>query len=780
MSLHSVRKSTPLRVCLGLAGLLGTSGIALAQKAPSGPMCTSSAWTGTVSYSRTHSHSDNKTVYRVSGRGRDTTQFEMNYRYKAVVAVLESPAQDGSNIAKASVSHTMTSKETTTALESNSCDRGKTWQQMSGSFSNEQKTTGEGRDDANVTIGVHDDGTYTVGVAAPRIKGKISGSQKSSFSGQCTKKEGKTLNYPETETSVEGGSLVSTGNRVDPTNPTHLSGSYSQTNLNITETITWNLEKCGAPLRVTDLTFEDMKFPTWDNWQNISEQRGTIDGNWVRIKATVLNASAERRSGEITFKETYKGDKWDGARPDAPLKDQSAAVSLEPGEAKEVEILWDSSGYAWFDDGRPRLVQRVKAELRENDKLVDNLTRNLKIAPKPLVLVHGPWSNWAAFEAWQNILTTSHSYDWKAFPVGEKAQHGSMNSGREIFSTEQSKSTGENADGLESYIKYAQEDRNAWHVDVVAHSTGGVVSRWYIDQRMPAAYPDGRPQITHLVMLGTPNMGTPCAEVMNFAFEMATGKSLHVMREITELAMNGFNRVHKNRKGVQFSTLAGNALPTMCKSIVWNDGFVPVESAHWTIADRGESKSLHPDLLGTRDFSGFVKPHLAIGPRGNHGPALTNLRSTPGDVRQGGLNDTDARFFAVANRPATYRMDLAAATQDEPLRPDFAKAVKLAPKQSLDIDIPVTSGLNFGITFMAAQEVSATLYDDKGALVGKNLTGTPEANTWFRSIFIDKPVNGGTWKLRLQSTANRPTEAVVAGWTNALKPGAKGGLVAQR
>lgn len=176
-----------------------------------------------------------------------------------------------------------------------------------------------------------------------------------------------------------------------------------------------NLQKCGAPLRLTDLKFEDMKFPNWNDWKAITEQTGTVDGNLVKIKAKVLNASGETKFADVKFKETYKGDKWDGAKPDAPLDDSIVSVKLEPGEEKEVELIWDSSGYSWFDDGRPRLVQRIKAELEENGKKTDEMTKNLKVAPKPVVLVHGLWSNWKAWETWQNILTTSHSYDWKAF-----------------------------------------------------------------------------------------------------------------------------------------------------------------------------------------------------------------------------------------------------------------------------------------------------------------------------------------------------------------------------
>src|SRR5688572_8074299 len=141
-------------ISLGLATLLSASAIAVAQKAPTGQVCTSNAWTGTVSYSRTQHLADSTTTDRVSGRGKDTKDFELNYNYKALVAVAESPYGDGSNVATATVNHTMRSKETAVSQESNSCDRGKSWQTMKGTFTTEQVTTGQGRDNANVTIGV--------------------------------------------------------------------------------------------------------------------------------------------------------------------------------------------------------------------------------------------------------------------------------------------------------------------------------------------------------------------------------------------------------------------------------------------------------------------------------------------------------------------------------------------------------------------------------------------------------------------------------------------------
>ncbi|MCB1023398.1 MAG: alpha/beta fold hydrolase, partial [Acidobacteria bacterium] len=507
--------------------------------------------------------------------------------------------------------------------------------------------------------------------------------------------------------------------------------------------------------------FEDMKFPNWNQWQEIVEQKGTIDGNWVRIKAKVLNTSGESKFAEVYFKETYKGDKWDGARKDQPLKDQSFSINVAPGEEYEVEMLWDSSGYAWFDDGRPRLLQRIKAEVWEDAKKIDEITRNLKVAPKPVVLVHGLWSSWKAWESWQNILTTTHSYDWKAFPVGEKAEHGRMNTGGEFLSTSPTNSIGENAHELAKYIEYAQKDRNAWHVDIVAHSMGGLISRYYISQIMAKDAGDFRPPVSHLVMLGTPNMGSPCADVMNVAFEML-GKNVEAVRQLRQDYVGGFNKINTNRKGVKFSALAGNPLPAMCKTVVWNDGVVPVPSAKWTIEDNAESKSIHTDLTGTSDFSAFVKPHLAIGPRGDHDPAVPTIPTQTGQLRRSGFGSyfTNVSFSPIRRTVNDFG-------DDDYFRPDLARSVKVSAREKVEIEIPVTEALNFGMTFMASPEISATLINDKGIVVGKNLTNTPGSAGWFRSIYLDKKIAGGIWKLRLENSSDLEKEVIFATWSNA-------------
>jgi len=129
-----------------------------------------------------------------------------------------------------------------------------------------------------------------------------------------------------------------------------------------------------------------------------------------------------------------------------------------------------------------------------------------------------------------------------------------------------------------------------------------------------------------------------------------------------------------------------------------------------------------------------------------------------------------ATGLALNNRNATFYPSATENLIDQnAFKPDFAKAVKIGGKQSVEIEIPVAQALNFGLTFMAASDISATLFNDKGAMVGKNLTKTPEANAWFRSIYVDANVTGGTWKLKLENTSDRELEAILATWKDAVK-----------
>lgn len=210
--------------------------------------CTGDAWVGTITYRRMQQRSNDKTTERVSRRGQDTTSFQMTSSYTAQVTVSQSPDQKDQSIGKASINSSTKSSEKTTSTEMNLCSGKRELQQMSGESSTTSEETG-GADNQNVVLGisVNSDGTYRISVRTFDIKGTASGSLSSSYSGQCVPKEGKNVTSQPTETTI-GGKSFSTQElqRMNPKEPNRLSGSYSRTNFDVTETLIWDLRKCSS------------------------------------------------------------------------------------------------------------------------------------------------------------------------------------------------------------------------------------------------------------------------------------------------------------------------------------------------------------------------------------------------------------------------------------------------------------------------------------------------------------------------------------------------------
>jgi hypothetical protein len=214
-------------------------------------------------------------------------------------------------------------------------------------------------------------------------------------------------------------------------------------------------------------------------------------------------------------------------------------------------------------------------------------------------------------------------------------------------------------------------------------------------------------------------------------------------------------------------------LPVICKNYVWNDGVVPVQSAKWRIKDHATSKSVHTDLTGTSDFSNFVKPRLAIGPKGNHHPEAPELPQYPGaigrvlwenaspDVNVGGYRMIGASYNAATSLPVLFGVPRNATP--------FAKSIMIPANQTVTVDLTVDAAADLGITFMAPAKISATLIDASGNEAAKNEAGSAESRAWFRSLYVDNEIVAGTWKLVLQNTAENELEAVVTMWTGATR-----------
>lgn len=567
-------------------------------------------WSGSIQFTRKQTSTFSKSEPRLSGKGTQTSNSTTNYDYAAQIGVRETPERQGFSTATARISSVNTLSRSTSATDQGMCSGERQPRTMTGSTTTQRETRAETpRVDANFSVTMGSNGAYSIGISLPSLHSTSTGSDTSSYSGQCYPKKGGTTNVPVSYGRTDPVSFSTDGShRVPLSKLDHLSGSYSKKYGNVTDTLVWDLRRCGTPLRMVDLKFEDMKFPLWDAWQEVTPQRSTVDGNIVRMRAIVANDSSEEQSATLMFKD---GDSRRTNMPKGPgelLKEVSFSVAA--GEEKTVEFLWDTTGYAWFDNGQARSWQIINAEIWDNNKKIDDLTRNLRVAPRPLVLVHGYWADWSMWSSW-STLSEIHG-DWKAFAVGERPGNGRMDMGESATSLKPTKTISQNAAELARYIRYAQEFSNAWHVDIVGHTMGGLVARQYIHQSMPI-YPDGRPQVAHLLMLGTPNLGSPCADVMSAPLE-AIGKPVEALREMRTSVVAQFNKQIFERKGVEFSALAGTLGIPRCYSLDFNDGFTPVPSALWTIADTAKMNILYDAMASGAVFSEFAMPRIAKGP----------------------------------------------------------------------------------------------------------------------------------------------------------------------
>ena len=402
-----------------------------------------------------------------------------------------------------------------------------------------------------------------------------------------------TEENPETFDDVH----VEIEGRLDPKNPNILQGKSQPDD---ETTITWNLTRkvgeCDEALLINDLRLAHHVFPNKTGWEDVTDK--TVDGNEVRITATVVNESKKAKSGTVVFKETKSGEVLG-----------EKAVSVPAESETEVEFLWDTNGFAWTDAGKPESNREIEASVGG-----DSETLEIVVVPKPVILVHGLWSNGAAWGGYHNYLEEAHSYAWKAYAVGADPKVAQMNTGKSAGNMEPTFSIERNAQELSKQITHTQKTENAWRIDVVAHSMGGLISRYYIHHSMTNT-PDGKPTIKHLVMLGTPNMGSPCADLMYPSYK-ALGFEVEALRQLQLSVVAQFNNEVTNRKGVRFSITYTDKIPVTCNLKVAGDGVVTRSSAIWQIADVSHSDSLeHTALTGKEDFMRYVRPRLALGPK---------------------------------------------------------------------------------------------------------------------------------------------------------------------
>ncbi|MBB4661736.1 esterase/lipase family protein [Conexibacter arvalis] len=465
---------------------------------------------------------------------------------------------------------------------------------------------------------------------------------------------------------------------------------------------------------------------------------GTWDGNRVRITAKVTNTTSKPIAAPVRFRDLTHRRDLTGEGPREP-------IAFAPGQTVEVVFEWDSDGYAW--EHGP-----AEATLDHDIGVVTpygGAQRQIKVMPKPVVLVHG-WNSDAATWAPYPGFLRAQSPRWLS--LAARTLDTDPFGTRSVF---------DNAQALAHEVRGLRERLGADHVDIVAHSMGGLIARAYVHRHVGKGA-DGRPWVRHLVMLGTPNMGSPCGTLI---YAAASGRPT---LELSPAYVNGpFNRSVTDRKGVRFSILAGTIVNSTCGVPGPSDLVVQQSSAYWQIADRDWRVIEHTHMTGSRPtFERFVRPRLAVGPGGLGGPGAGAARSdgAPRAAAGAAAAVRAGRKRAGAGASGRARAAAGAAAKGAASAQLLAaRRAALAAGRTLRVPLSPGRGAVLRATLIAPADVTSELVAPGGKVLAAVRAGSSAAAQPLRSLAA-MAGRGGRLTLRLRGGRRAATVA----WTAAV------------
>ena len=310
------------------------------------------------------------------------------------------------------------------------------------------------------------------------------------------------------------------------------------------------------------------------------------DGDQIRLRLT----GAPRVAQTTTVSFTLDADPTPIAH--CTLVAQSEECQTEP---------FLSLGWYWDQQGQSRPNRRIAAVV---DGLPTSVTLNVQVAPRPVVLVHGLNSSAAAWHSYLGPAGFLARLGLSGYAVGDGQAEGVLNTGSLDAPTRPTNTVAANAKILADYISGVKQVTGAQQVDLVAHSLGGLISRYYIAQLMPTR------DVGQLITLGSPHQGTDCANL-----PLALGFYLPATLEIrTSYMRDIFNRQVVRRAGVPFYAVAGTRIfdnvGAPCTEVP-SDLVVGHQSAAGIQAPSAQSPVLHTDLNSSESvFSDLVAPRL--------------------------------------------------------------------------------------------------------------------------------------------------------------------------
>jgi triacylglycerol esterase/lipase EstA (alpha/beta hydrolase family) len=232
-----------------------------------------------------------------------------------------------------------------------------------------------------------------------------------------------------------------------------------------------------------------------------------------------------------------------------------------------------------------------------------------KTPPLPVILIHGYYEDKSVWKDWQKLLQNKT----KTFAV--------------TFNTtnDECGSAADHAKELVQIIKQVKMKTGQDKVNIVGHSKGGLDARVYLADNIT------RNDVANLIMIGTPNAGSPIADLVVQEplpfIEKIFGKSFAsywlCMPALLDLQTNSADNNAIQNPNTIYYTIAGNWTPSFSSQSCsewpidypgWiylgesaNDGAVPI----WSVESSKQpyfhnllpvSSHCHQDLLGDEEF----------------------------------------------------------------------------------------------------------------------------------------------------------------------------------
>jgi uncharacterized repeat protein (TIGR01451 family) len=466
--------------------------------------------------------------------------------------------------------------------------------------------------------------------------------------------------------------------------------------------------------------------------------RSTTDGNLTRYTVRVVNSHPDREE-VVTVDMMVEGS----------LVGLPVVLVIPPSDSKTTDFSFDTQDKAWTSTGEARTTPyQIQFVVRRGEGQVAEVTEALEVLPRPLVLVHGLWSDATTWDSWESYATSVHpGWAGRVFAVDNMETGVSpKESGTIDAGTFTAQTIEQNAAALESFIAEKRNDSGACHIDVVAHSMGGLISRNFIHDRMAAQEADSRRLFDDLIMLGTPNEGSPCtdqalsiweyyvADQIRNPPENAEDQITYTPNNLIQLSkpyLSRFNMRVTDKKGVKYHIMAGDYVPRTCRASETGDLFVEVSSA-LALSNNGLLDGVkdlrvisHISMTGSQEvFSEFVLP------------ILKPETSAP-----------------ATEEPRVPRLTEVMRTNDISNEEDYVEIFSSnvsVSGEATSFEVGSVDSLSFMI--FAPEDASSEVRDSDGTVVWDVQAGSEDADGWFRTATLDGSP-AGTWSV----VVNGPT-----------------------